>query len=139
MFSLRQERRRVHDVQTTARFRGRPRRYVERNALRAGLVARAEDRRWGALWRPCNGGRGSGGAEATPPLRLHPWPVPEPAGWLEIVNAPQSPTEEAALRCSVTRSRPFGADDWTAATAVRLGLDWTLRSRGGQEKRREKC
>ena len=26
-------------------------RYVERNALRAGLVSRAEDWRWGSLWR----------------------------------------------------------------------------------------
>jgi len=26
-------------------------RYVERNALRAGLVARVEDWRWGSLWR----------------------------------------------------------------------------------------
>jgi len=28
-------------------------RYVERNALRAGLVKRAEDWRWGSLWRCC--------------------------------------------------------------------------------------
>src|SRR5438876_1781806 len=40
-------------------------RYVERNALRAGLVERAEDWRWGSLWR-----RRYGEVDL-----LHPWPV----------------------------------------------------------------
>ena len=43
-------------------------RYVERNPLRAGLVARAEDWRWSSLWR-----RGKEGL-STPPW-LSPWPV----------------------------------------------------------------
>jgi putative transposase len=38
-------------------------RYVERNALRANLVERAEDWRWGSLWR-----RHQGGMEALAPL-----------------------------------------------------------------------
>jgi len=50
-------------------------RYVERNALRAGLVRRAEDWRWGSLWWWVN--RGDEGRE---------WPVPRPAGWVESVN-----------------------------------------------------
>src|SRR5262249_53973057 len=42
-------------------------RYVERNALRANLVKRAEDWRWGSLWRRLSG---EGGAVA-----LHDWPL----------------------------------------------------------------
>jgi hypothetical protein len=46
-------------------------RYVEWNALRAGLVHQAEAWRWGSLWR-----RGHAGAR--PSIALHTWPVPEP-------------------------------------------------------------
>jgi putative transposase len=46
-------------------------RYVERNALRANLVSRAEEWRWGSLWR-----RQHGDTEAL--ARLHAWPVPVP-------------------------------------------------------------
>jgi|GEM_PF-5034757 len=44
-------------------------RYVERNALRAGLVKRAEDCRWGSLWRWMQK------PERNPKL---PWPWPWP-------------------------------------------------------------
>jgi REP-associated tyrosine transposase len=53
-------------------------RYVERNPLRAGLVSRAEDWRWGSLWRRrnfCDQGF------------LSAWPVPLPTDWLDSVNA----------------------------------------------------
>src|SRR5438309_2234837 len=53
-------------------------RYVERNPLRAGLVARAEDWRWSSL------GRRYSGREEKQPL-LHDWPVPRPKGWAERV------------------------------------------------------
>src|SRR5713226_2761660 len=56
-------------------------RYVERNALRAGLVKRAEDWRWGSLWRRAH-------TQAVPPLELHPWPVPLPADWPARVQDP---------------------------------------------------
>jgi len=53
-------------------------RYVERNALRAGLVERAEHWRWGSLWRRCNDcDRGV----------LQPGPVPMPSHWVQFVNA----------------------------------------------------
>ena len=47
-------------------------RYVERNALRAGLVDRAEDWRWGSLARPT-------AADPAPPAPLSHWPIPRPA------------------------------------------------------------
>ncbi len=51
-------------------------RYVERNALRAGLVERAEQWRWGSLWHRYQG-------ETPPPPWLSTWPVAEPADWVK--------------------------------------------------------
>src|SRR5437588_9728660 len=77
-------------------------RYVERNALRANLVARAEDWRWGSLWR-----RHGGGAQAA--ALMHPWPVPVPENWVALVNEPQTEAELTAVRGAVLRSSPFGS------------------------------
>src|SRR6266851_4460772 len=51
-------------------------RYVERNPLRAGLVRRAQDWRWGSLWQRRQ-------PDARPPLALYPWPVPELQDWVK--------------------------------------------------------
>ena len=96
-------------------------RYVERNALRAGLVARAEDWRWGSLARLAAGPA----APATPPLT--PWPIPRPDDWLALVNAPMTPAEEEALARCIRRGRPFGGPDWQAEAIARLGLESTTR------------
>jgi putative transposase len=97
-------------------------RYVERNAQRANLVARAEDWQFGSLW-----------AYYRDPERrrlLSRWPVPRPTAWLKLVNQPQTEAEVAAVRTSIERSRPFGGEQWTAATIAALGLEWTVRPRG---------
>jgi putative transposase len=104
-------------------------RYAERNALRAKLVTRAEVWRWGSLWR-----RVHAEAATTPPLELHPGPVPLPASWAKEVNRPQTEAELAALRRSVTRGQPFGSACWVERTASKLGLASTLRSRGRPKK-----
>ena len=50
--------------------------YVERNALRAGLVERAEDWRWSSLWRWRH-------PEVTDDVPLlTPWPIERPRQWL---------------------------------------------------------
>jgi putative transposase len=99
-------------------------RYVERNSLHAGLVARAEDWPWWILWRRTFGPAAARGL-------LAPWPVACPAGWLEDVNAPETETEAelAALRRCVSRGQPFGGLAWTRAIAERLKLGQTLRPR----------
>jgi putative transposase len=102
-------------------------RYVERNALRAGLVSRAERWRWGSLWR-----RQFGTAEDKELLAA--WPVPYPAGWLARVNAPQTEAELTALRRCVQRGQPLGDAGWVAATVQRLGLEETMRPRGRPRK-----
>lgn len=80
-------------------------RYVERNALRAGLVARAEDWPWSSLHRrSLNMGA---------PL-LSAWPVTPPQTWRAEVNRPQTAEEIDAFRRAVREGLPYGEVDWSA-------------------------
>ena len=97
-------------------------RYVERNALRANLVERAEEWRSGTLFLRSQ-------------RKVHPWLIvpqdpPLPRQWRAHVNKPQSGTEVNALRNCVRRGCPFGTDAWRRRSAVHLGLESTLRPRG---------
>lgn len=102
-------------------------RYAERNALRANLVEKAEDWRWGSLWQRTRG------TEEQKRL-LSVWPSPEPARWTAHVNAPQTEAEVKSVREAIRRGCPFGSPIWQKRTAGRLGLDWTLRARGRPRK-----
>jgi REP-associated tyrosine transposase len=101
-------------------------RYVERNALRAGLVRRAEAWRWSSLWHRLQ--------QQAPEDRLSAWPVRMPRDWVAHVNRPQTEREVEALRVAVNRGSPFGSETWQKQTAKRLGLDYTLRHRGRPKK-----
>ena len=90
-------------------------RYVERNALRANLVLRAEEWRWSSLWQRCH----PTGEERS---LLAAWPIDMPANWLERVNQTDDAQELEALRRSVQRGRPFGQPEWQKEIAQRLGL-----------------
>jgi len=102
-------------------------RYVERNAVRAGLVQRAEAWRWGSLWHRQQE------SESAQRL-LSDWPVARPAAWVRQVNRPQTEGELEALRRSVQRGQPYGNEVWTKRVAQRLGLESTLRPRGRPHK-----
>lgn len=95
-------------------------RYVERNPLRAGLVARAQDWPWSSL-RP---------RLAREHGLLSPSPVPLPDRWCEWVNEPLTSGELEAVRSSLRRGRPYGDPAWTRGTAERLGLLASLRPLG---------
>jgi putative transposase len=99
-------------------------RYVERNALRAGLVKRAEVWRWSSLWQRENKGS----------VVLSDWPVPRPDAWVKRVNAVQTAAELEALRRSVQRGQPYGEESWARRVAKRLGLESTFRRRGRPRK-----
>ena len=103
-------------------------RYVEANALTAKLVRRAEDWRWGSLWRMRNG------SGEMPPV-LHEWPLRRPSDWLAYVNQPVEPRESEALRRSTRRGCPYGDEAWATAMAEELGLQSTLRPRGRPGKK----
>lgn len=98
-------------------------RYVERNALRAGLVDRAEAWRWGSLWR------WSQKPEPAPTL-LSPWPLRRLPGWVARVNECPTKEELDAVRLSAQRGKPLGDEDWVKKLARRLNLESTLRPRG---------
>jgi len=102
-------------------------RYVERNALRAGLVQQAVDWRWSSLWI-----REHGTAEQK--AWLATWPVPRPRCWSDHVDRVQTEAELESLRRSVQRGVPYGNRWWTASTAEDLGLQSTLRARGRPRK-----
>jgi putative transposase len=102
-------------------------RYVERNALRAKLVDRAEDWRWGSLrWR----------ASARTPLQLTPPPLPLPDYWLDYVNQPQTAHEIEAIRTSVNRQRPYGDLEWVERAARDAALSQSLIDVGRPRKSR---
>ena len=105
-------------------------RYVERNALRAGLVSRAESWRFGSLARWLTK------PEPKPKL-LSPWPVPRFPRWASRVNEPLNQKELDAVRWSIKRGSPFGQENWIESTARRLGLESTLRPRGRPRKVRD--
>jgi putative transposase len=102
-------------------------RYVERNALRARLVRRAEDWRWCSLWTRLH-------EVPDDPSFVHDWPLSRPADWLKYVNQAQSKAELDALRRSVQRGQPYGSDRWIQSMVQQLGLESTLRARGRPRK-----
>ena len=101
-------------------------RYVERNPVRATLVARAEDWPWSSLgWHLDPGSR---------PDWVGPAWLDRPSGWLRYVNAPPGEPELTALRRSVQRGTPLGSDRWVDRVAKLLGLAHTLRPLGRPRK-----
>ncbi|MGA2231754.1 MAG: transposase, partial [Tepidisphaeraceae bacterium] len=96
-------------------------RYVEANALRAGLAKRAGEWPWSsdAMRR---------GKLAT--ALLSEWPVDRPRNWSKLLEEKMPDQDLDGVQTSVKRGRPYGSDDWTRQTAERLGLTFTLRPRG---------
>ena len=100
-------------------------RYVERNPLRAGLVAvgrRLAARLAGQLRR-----RGAS-------RLLDPWPLSRPSGWAEAVDRPETPQELETLRRSVRRGAPFGGAGWVDGHGRPLRPASSLRPRGRPPK-----
>ena len=98
-------------------------RYVEGNALRAGLVRRAEAWPWSSLYRRL--AETDGGFVGD-----EPWPVPRPRGWVELVNAALPASQTAAMQTCAQRGTPFGDPQWVDVKAGQLQLESTLRRRG---------
>lgn len=96
-------------------------RYVERNPLRAGLVANAEDWNWSSI---------SSRASAKCRQIIVDSPVSRPDDWLQWVNRPQSRAELDALRRCAQRNAPFGSPSWAEKTARALGLEANNRPLG---------
>lgn len=95
-------------------------RYVERNALRSGLVPRAEAWPWSSLAQRCG---------ARLPVDLAEWPVSRPPDWLEAIQV-DPVTETHEVRLAVRRNAPYGPADWQRRIAADLGLTKSLHPRG---------
>jgi putative transposase len=105
-------------------------RYIERNALRADLVLRAQEWRWSSLWRRCYG-------TEEERLLLSTWPIDVPANGFERVNQSEDERELDSLRRSVQRGRPFGKLEWQKEIAKRLGLESAYRPTGRPRKTKQ--
>ena len=99
-------------------------RYVERNAMRANLVSRAEDWAWGSLnWR----------VRGHPLVTPQPSPVPLPENWTELVNKAQTAEELQSLRDSINRQRPIGSESWVNCAVNALGMQSSINPAGRPE------
>lgn len=94
-------------------------RYVERNALRKGLVKVAQEWDWSSLHSVRNN---------CDLLPLAEWPIPRPENWLEIVNSDDVPQEIDQIRNCIRSNHPIGDPEWQHAVAPFAGL--TMRSKG---------
>ena len=77
-------------------------RYVERNALRANLVLRAEEWRWSSLWQRCH----PTGEERS---LLAAWPIDMPANWLERVNQTDDAQELKRFAAACNEAAPLAS------------------------------
>lgn len=102
-------------------------RYVERNALRANLVKKAEDWKWTSLYR-----REKGDEEQK--KLLSKWPINIPTNYLKLVNEPHSNSELESLRYCINKGKPHGSEEWTNKMIDAFKLESTLRGRGRPKK-----
>ena len=102
-------------------------RYVERNALRAKLVQKAEDWRWSSLYIKEKG-------DEKQKKILDQWPIDVPSNYLFLVNEPQTNEELELLRCSVNKGKPYGAGDWMSDMVKKFNLKSTLKNPGRPKK-----
>lgn len=105
-------------------------RYVERNALRANLIDRAEKWPWGSLWRWLQ-------RPEPEPRILSAWPISRTPGWVDRVNEALTPGELKSLRQSAQRGSPYGETGWVDKVVKRFGLQSTIRPRGRPRVRTE--
>ena len=97
--------------------------YVERNALKAKLVDKAENWKWSSVWRRVNGNYKQKNL-------LSVWPVDIPEDYLLNLNQNEMKPEEEDIEKSVIKNTPFGDEYWTASTVKQFGLEQTLRNAG---------
>ena len=98
-------------------------RYVERNPVRANFIELAEVWQWSSAYA------------RRQPVDERQWlAIPEdpalPRNWRSRVNKVETEEELTSIRHSVRRGLPFGDDQWTRSSSVRLGLETTTRPKG---------
>ena len=78
-------------------------RYVERNPLRASLVACAQDWEWSSA-------SPAAGRPGRPPLSE--WPVPRPPDWVDYLNKKPLDPSVRQVRAAIQKGQHFGDEGW---------------------------
>lgn len=99
-------------------------RYIEANALRAKLIKKAQDWKYGSLHERVEDHR---------ELLTQPC-IGLDKDWIKYVNTPIREGELHTIRNSVNRQAPLGQEQWQLETAAKYGMLSTLRSRGRPSK-----
>lgn len=98
-------------------------RYVEQNPLRAMLVSRAQDWKWGSLWRREYG-------SAVHKALLDEWHTDRPANYLSWVNERGFGKSIEIIRTCVNRGQPFGSEPWVKKVTKEWKLESTFHREG---------
>ncbi|MSU74708.1 transposase [Candidatus Kaiserbacteria bacterium] len=101
--------------------------YIERNAVRAKLVRRCEEWRWGSAWR-----RVSGTIEQKKLLDEVPTELPD--DYVEWINTEEKSDDVDIIRKSVNKGVPYGRERWIEKMVSKHHLESTLRSPGRPKK-----
>jgi putative transposase len=93
--------------------------YVERNPLRAGMVARAEDYRWSSARAHLTG------HDPLELLDMEWWRRASPNNWVSYLAGDDGETI-AALRACTYAGRPYGTEEFVNAMGRRFQRYWTM-------------
>jgi putative transposase len=95
-------------------------RYIERNPLRAKIVRKLVNWKWGSYHERVQGKR----------KLLDTSPVPLPKQYEEFVITAVTPGELKSIRQSISKGKPYGNKAWQDKMVDRFNLEMTLRGRG---------
>jgi putative transposase len=103
-------------------------RYVERNAVRAGLVKKPNEWRWGSAWL-----RIFGNEKQKLILEKLPDGLYEDFGDVyKYVDLPDEQDDLKLIRNSIKKGTPFGKEKWVDKMIKSYGLESTVRNAGRQ-------
>jgi putative transposase len=101
--------------------------YIERNPVRAKLMQKVENWRWGSSWRRVHGNESQRKLISISPVDL-------PSNYVKWVNTPESAKELESIRASVNKGAPYGRDSWIEKTVKQFDLGQTMRNPGRPPK-----
>lgn len=101
--------------------------YVERNPVRARLVKKVEEWRWGSAFRRLNKRNQSHKFLSASPEAL-------PMNYRKWVNTPDKEDDLRAVRTSVQKGVPYGKEVWVLNMVKKYKMESTLRSPGRPKK-----
>ena len=102
--------------------------YIERNPVRAKLVQRGEEWRWGSAWLRAQNN------PTTIARFIDEAPVDLPQNYMHWINTPDTEGDLEQLRTSVRRGSPFDGETWVENMIQEHNLISTVRREGRPSK-----